>query len=391
MSPDTDIESRLVGDIYDAALEPRLWNSVVERIAHLTGADKANVVAFDRLNPDYFLFHSHGTTQDDLERYQIGGFAALDMEFAGEWLRHDGGLGQAVANHRHFGDIDAFKRAAGSLYHDFFAPTGILYQCGGLLEKTEFRWSVVGVHRGPDGAPFEESAIATVSRLMPHLRRALQIHRQLASAPPSDTRLHRVLDSLTVGVLLLDDDHRVRYANARAESLLRQHDGLQVGSHHELRARSPARQAELQALLQGAVLTSQRNVSGAAGGVLACPDSQGEGMVMLTVAPLSHLSGYEEFGSNDIGAAIFLSDPYARHRLATGLLKRAYDLTDRESAICEAFVNSASLEAVADSCGLSLNSVRTYMKDIYAKTGERSQAELMRFLMGLTVDFQHIR
>ncbi|HEX4869683.1 MAG TPA: hypothetical protein VFV15_03025, partial [Moraxellaceae bacterium] len=109
MSPDTEAESRLVGDIYDAALEPRLWGDVAARIAQLTRADKATVLAFDRLNPDYFLFHSHGTTRDHLERYQTGGFAGLDMEFAGQWLQAD----RAVANHHHFGGIDRFKEAAG--------------------------------------------------------------------------------------------------------------------------------------------------------------------------------------------------------------------------------------------------------------------------------------
>ncbi|HEX4870451.1 MAG TPA: PAS domain-containing protein, partial [Moraxellaceae bacterium] len=253
------------------------------------------------------------------------------------------------------------------------------------------RWSMVGVHRGPAGTPFEPDAVATVSRLMPHLRRALQIHRQLAGATTRPLHLHSVLDGLTVGVLLLDADGRVRYANNHAEALLRQHDGLQVGPRHDLRAGSPARQAELQALLREAIRTSRRDTATAGGGVVACPDASGDGLLMLTVAPLSQLAGYQELDSEGIAAAVFLSDPHARHQLALGLLKRAYDLTDREGAICEAFVNSASLEAVAATCGLSLNSVRTYMKDIYAKTGERSQAELMRLLMGLTVDFQHLR
>lgn len=391
MSQDTEAESRLIGDIYDAALEPHLWGPVVERIAHLTRADKANVLAFDRLNPDYFLYHSYGTSRDDRERYQGGGFAALDMAFAGEWLQQDGTPGGAVANHRHFDGIENYKRAAGALYDDFFAPLGILYQCGGLLEKTEFRWAAVEVHRGPDGLPFEDDAIATVSRLIPHLRRALQIHRQLASASPDHAHLYQLLDGLTVGVLLLDSGGRVRYANGLAETLLRQHNGLQVGPRHDLRAGTPARQAELLGLLQGAIRTSQRAATEPGGGVLACPDGEGAGMLMLTVAPLSQLGGYQALGGDGIAAALFLSDPHARHRLALGLLKRAYALTDREGSICEAFVNCASLEAVAASCGLSLNSVRTYMKDIYAKTGERSQAELMRLLMGLTVDFQHIR
>jgi len=33
----------------------------------------------------------------------------------------------------------------------------------------------------------------------------------------------------------------------------------------------------------------------------------------------------------------------------------------------------------------------TFLKSIYEKTGQHSQAALMRRLMGLALDFQHIR
>ena len=45
----------------------------------------------------------------------------------------------------------------------------------------------------------------------------------------------------------------------------------------------------------------------------------------------------------------------------------------------------------AEHSGLSTESVRTYLKAIYEKTGQHSQAELIRLLMGLRVDFEHIR
>lgn len=392
MSLIPEAESRLIGDIYDASLDPARWPTVIQRFAEITRSSKANVLAFDRLNPDYFLFHAHGTTPDDLARYQEGGFASLDMDFAGKWLQQHGGLGKATANHLYDGGLDAYIRDAGPLFSDFFSKVGIHYQIGGLLEKSEFRWSVLGIHRGRDGQPFEDETIALVTRLMPHLRRALQIHRQLISASQRNARLYRLLDGLTTGILLIDGGSRIRYANGQAERLLKAHDGLSVGPRHELRAKYPAEQAELQSLLQGAIRISHREpTSGAAGGVLACHDSNGAGLLMLTVAPLSEMAGYEELASDGIGAAIFLTDPGARHRLSQELLKRSFGLTDREAEVCEAFLNSPTLEGVATRCHLSLNSVRTYMKEIYAKTGRRSQSELMHLLMGLRLDFEHIR
>lgn len=58
-----EAELRLIGDIYDAALDPGLWPAVIRGIAAFAGAEKANILAFDKLNPDYFLFHSHGICQ----------------------------------------------------------------------------------------------------------------------------------------------------------------------------------------------------------------------------------------------------------------------------------------------------------------------------------------
>lgn len=204
--------------------------------------------------------------------------------------------------------------------------------------------------------------------------------------------LYRLLDGLAMGVLMVDAATRIRYANSQAERLLLQHDGLGVSARQELRASDATQQAELQSLLGGAFLAGQREPSACgAGGVLACHDASGGGLLMLTVAPLSEMAGYEELASDGIAAAVFLTDPRARHRLSQALLKRSFGLTDREAELCEAFLNSPTLEGVATACHLSLSSVRTYMKEIYAKTGRRSQAELMHLLMGLRLDFEHIR
>lgn len=384
-------EVRLIGDIYDAALEPALWHSVIQQLADLAQAEQANVLAFDQLNPDYFLFHSHGTRPEDLERYQAGGFAALDMEFAGRWMLSEGGVGAIVANHKYPGGLDNYIREAGTLFSEFFSTIDIHYQCGGLLEKTGYRWSSLGLHRSKRGAPFEEPVLATLNRLMPHLRRALQIHRQLTTVSRENAQLYRILDGLVAGVLLLDEQRRIRYANPRAEQLLKG-SSLHVTAHHGLQGRDMAWSAALQQMLQGAVRVSQRQ-GGApvSGGVLACPGDSGAVSLMLTVTPLSELAGYEELRSDDIAAAVFITDPHARHRLSRRLLRESYSLSERECDICEAFLNCASLEGVAEACGLSLASVRTYLKAVYEKTGQHSQAELMRLLMGLRLDFEHIR
>lgn len=389
MHLDPEQEHQLIGDIYDAALQPANWSSIIRRIAELTAADQATLIAYDRLNPEYFLFHAHGVKPGQLELYQEGGFAALDQEFSYSWVNEPGRI---VANHKEFPSIEEFKRRAGALYTDFFAQVGVLYQAGAVLEKAEFRWSALGFHRGEQGRPFEDEILASLQRLVPHLRRSLQIHRQISHLNQTSTRLYRLLDLFSTGVLLLDGSCRVRYANPRAEAVLRAGDTLRVTSGHQIVACRSAQNAEFQRAIDAASRTSRReNLNSESGGVIGLSRNGERAPLMVTVTPLSAVGGYEELAHDGITTALFLSDADAPHLLSRRLLKQLYQFSEREIDVCQAFVNQASLDGVATQCGITVNSVRTYMKSLYDKTGQHSQAELLRLLMGLTLDFEHVR
>ena len=86
-----------------------------------------------------------------------------------------------------------------------------------------------------------------------------------------------------------------------------------------------------------------------------------------------------------------MTDPDQGYHLSDHLLQDNYQLSPREVTICQLFVNNPNINTIAEHSGLSTESVRTYLKAIYEKTGQHSQAELIRLLMGLRVDFEHIR
>jgi len=384
-----EFEHQLIGDIYDAAIQPTLWPAVVQKLTQLARADKGNLLAYDSLNSGYFLFHSHGVTPDQLQLYQDGGFAALDQAFTCRWAD---GLGIATANHLCFASMDEFQNEAGRLYTDFFSRVGIHYQAGALLERTEFRWSVLGLHRSAHAAPFEADILASISRLTPHLRRALQIHRQLTYMNETTTRIYKLLDHLTIGVFLLDASGRVRYANARAESAVRAGSTLRVTSQHHIMANHPQHNIELdQAIAEASRASRRENRSSKAGGVIGLRCSNGGPPLMITVTPLSGVTGYEELTHDGITTAIFTSAPGSDHMLPRELLRKSFDLSEREIDLCQAFLNHPTIEGAATQCGVTESTTRTYIKSVYEKTGQHSQAALMRLLMGLTLDFEHIR
>ncbi|MES2918818.1 MAG: PAS domain-containing protein [Pseudomonadota bacterium] len=387
-----EAESLLIGDIYDAALEPSIWPRVLANLTALSESNSAIITALDQLNPDYTLVFTHNIPEEPLRVYREAGLDALEMEFhGGPMIR--AGMGSTVLSTEMYGTQADYIREGGDFYRRCLKPSNIHYLAATLLDHGNFRWGALGIHRPEHWAPFTRDEAALLGRLSPHIRRSLQIHRQLSAVEQQNATLYRMLEGLNVGVLLLNQHGQVCHANPQAEQLLRQHsDTLRVTLREGLRASRPDQNMLLQRLIRAAIDTGRRTAGpDGNGGVIGLQQATRGHPLMLTIAPLSELAGYRELTSDSIAAAIFLTDPDARHLLSRKLLKSAYALTERECDICESFVNTATLETTASACGISLTSLRTYMKSIYAKTGHHSQAELMRLLMGLKMEFEHIR
>lgn len=385
-----EAEYKLIGDIYDAALDARLWPRVLTAIADLVGARTSVIVASDMLNPAYNLMLPHERlSPESMEEYRTGGWDVIDMQVTGAAMLQ-AGLGVATCAHSSFGSVEAWKARVGG-YYDYLDKWGLASQAGALLDHGDFRWSVLGLHRPMADGLFQDNSIQVINRLSPHLRRALHIHRQLSYLHRENAALYTMLENLSTGVLLLDTNGRLSFANSRAEALLRQQQVLHVTRTDGLQARHAEQNSRLQALIQGAIATSQRDCEGNSGGVIGLGSRETADLLMLTITPLSALESWQDLRSDNVAAAVFLSHPHERHQLAHRLLQESYGLTPRETEVCQAFVNTPVLEALAPQLGLTLHSLRSLFRAIYEKTGQHSQAELMRLLMGLRVNFEHIR
>lgn len=380
-------EFDLIGDIYDAVLEPARWPRVMQAIARVGDADKAVFVATDLLNPRYNLALNHGYTEENVREYRESGYDRLELEFSSQWMGKLP-LGEPTSSTHTWGGAEGF-RAAGGAYVEFLNRCGVYHQAPIQYERSEYRFAGLGLNNGLE-RPFTDETLGFLSRISPHIRRAMQLHRQLTETREDNARLYAMLDLLITGTVLLDIQGRIAYANAAAEKLLRQHDGLQV-CQDGLKARLPEQQPHLQRLIRGAIETSQRDCQGDTGGVIGLQGRQRATPLMLTVMPLSQLEGYQDLGSSNIAAVVFLSDPQTGHQLSQRLLNENFGLTPREIDVCQHFVNTPELEALAPRLDLTYNSVRSLFKTIYEKTGQHSQAGLMRLLMGLRMNFEHIR
>lgn len=381
-------EYQLVADIYDAALDGSRWPLVMRSIAELCEARSTIITGMDMLNPGYNILTPHNLSEACLSEYREAGWDELDMRLTGAAFHQFGGVGKAATLDDLFGSYQSWKDLVGD-YYLYCRKWNMSAQVGVMLDLDDYRWCCLGVHRTEEEGHFGKDTVAFLDRMGLHLRRGLQIHRQLSLARQHNAALYALLQKMSVGVILLNTATQVVFANAAAELVLRQSNFLQV-TRTGVKCSDPAHNARLQLLIRGAVETSLRDCQGDTGGVMGITHSSRPLPLILSILPLSAIDSWQDLRSDNVAAAVFVTDPDHGRRISETLLRENYKLSPREIEICQCFVNNPVLETLAPEVRLTRESLRTVLKGIYEKTGQHSQSELMRLLMGLSLEFQHI-
>ena len=380
---------QMIGQIYDAALKPELWNTVLQNVAAYTQCQSAIFTAIDQLSPAYNFTFSHNIPEQALQAYQEERIQIIDMRLHAPLLMRAGIGEPSIALWKHYvnmPDTDEYV-----FYQRCVKPSGLGSANGILLENGKFRWAVFAVHRGLNEPDFDQQDLAKMRCLSEHLRRALQIHRQITLLKQEKQQAYNVLDCLKVGVLILDHDSRVIFSNQKAKTVLEKSSALTIDAFDCLQTANHQQQAQLNTYILGALFRSTTvQQSLPVGGILGLSDADGGLALMLSIVPLSKLAYVAQNSADEQKVAIFLTEPKHQHQLATAYLKQMYKLSKRELELCEWFVNGLELKEIAQQCGITYESTRTYFKYMFEKTGCTSQNELMQLLMGVTVDFEHI-
>ncbi|RKG32830.1 helix-turn-helix transcriptional regulator [Acinetobacter tianfuensis] len=389
----SELESKLIGMIYDAALDRAQWPDVLEEVVRYTGSKTAIFVFLDQLNPEHDFIYSHQIPDVSMAAYQEECIKIIDMRLHAP-LWQQAGVGGVV--HMNLSDY-ALKPPDSDefiFYDRCLKPTGVFYISAVLLDTGQYRWGVLGLHRA--SCKYEQRELDILRRIGTHLRRALQIYRQLSLVQQHNQDLYRLLDCLKLGVMLIDQDSRLIYTNQSAQNVIEKSKLIKIDQSNRIKI-SKEHQIKLNQYIQSALFFDQaksnlnQTDSSSVGGVMALIDQTSEQKLMLSIVPCAKILQQNKMGEPaSQRVVIFMTETNQYSELATVFLKNSYMLSSREIQVCELFVNGLNLEEIAEQKGLALSSVRTYLKQIYAKTKCNSQADLMKLLMSATINFEHI-
>jgi DNA-binding CsgD family transcriptional regulator len=263
-----------------------------------------------------------------------------------------------------------------SFYREWQEPQGICDVVASILEKSETSCAIIALPRHERLGPIVDSDRERMRLIVPHVRRAILIGKALELQVARAEAFSHAMDGLASAVYLLGPDCAFRHANRSGVSLIDRRDLLRI-SRGQLRLADLAADRELRAAVTAAAMGGDLAL-GFKGIAIPLVSNDGERYV-AHVLPLT--GGVRRHGSSpSSAAAIFVQKAALNLATVPELMAKLYGLTPGEIAVLFAIVEIGGIPSVADVMGLSRETVRSHLRNIFAKTAVKRQADLTKLV-----------
>ena len=261
------------------------------------------------------------------------------------------------------------------LYREWAKPQGILDALYCNLERTATGAAALSVRRQERDGLFGAEGKARFALIVPHVRCAISIGKVVEFHKANEAALSKTLDGLAAAVLLVAADGRLVYVNNKASAMLTEEDVLRA-PRGRVTAVDPRADRELRAAIAGAARgDSDLGVKGIAISLTA-GDRTSQVAHVLSLASGNRRGLLE----GRAAAALFVrpTTPSAPAPLET--IAKLYGLTAGEMRVLAAVAETSGIAAMAAALGVSEATVKSHLNKVFAKTGLRRQADLVKLL-----------
>lgn len=276
-------------------------------------------------------------------------------------------------------DVSEPRDFAGSEYYRDFARLADSFHLTRFTSRLNAELQVqIALNRSETGAPLNDLEFARFDSLTTHIVRALKVERHVTQMGATMDAAFEALDQTGRAVFLVDRTARVVRMNALAESISALSDGLTVRGG-KLMLQSSHGQRGLQKALARRLGEDVHNPA-TNPTVIAVERPSGTRPYMAEVTPFD----FEMYWSTGVAATalITISDPDLQPIQSLRDWGKALGLTRGEWRVAKTLASSRDEGEVAEMLGISLNTVKTHRKRIYAKLGINRRAELTAMLPG---------
>jgi len=364
MSAKKDWALDLIGKVYDAALDESKWQSFLEMFAKSVGGCSSMLRTANIQSNEASFVNNFGYDPAWREAFCNHYFELDYLTPACNQLE----IGEIYVSDQHM-SLSAQRKT--EFYNDYLLPQGKQHSMGTILYKESHNSLLFAVQRDKRANTFGEEEVELISLLVPHVTRAVQVHRRLSSLAIEKEWALGALDQLRMGVILTDSRGAPLFLNETAEKMQSSWQGVDI-SQGRLSLSGVAETSMLRKLIADAA-------QGVCGGDMRIPLSNGEFLHCMVMPVTDELVGRWDIPVASGCAAVFLSRPGAL-QLSPERLPVLYGLSPAEAKLASSLVALKNLEQTAIDSGIAISTARAQLRSIFDKTGARSQPELLMLM-----------
>ncbi len=361
----------LIGLIFDAVSDSSKWRNFLEALRLETGANRATFMIRDVLRDTFTAVSWVGSTEEDIAVYAR--YAADDPWNRLAVLQTEGVV---------LLDSDYCSRAeaeASLAFREFYLPRNCLHGFGGVIVNSLTTQSIISLIRGREHGPFGATECATLQYLMPYLRRAVLLHREMENLKRCNAAFTQHLDRYPHALCLLDSERRIVYRNRMADEVIHGARGLKIVAD-----RLVADPAMVWTVADSAFDTAMAAANqGTVGRVTLGgngPETETHRILFLPVRGTDELS----LGGYGPTIAAIILDLKTVPKANPLILRELYSLTRAEAEIAVRVGQGLAPAEIAAQLSISKETIKTHIRRIMAKTGTNQRGALVAIVLRST-------
>ncbi len=359
---------KLVSCFYQANLGVADWPETLASVADAVGGDACALVVHDFRSGRGQMLYAAGLDAAAVPAYAAA-FASGNV-----WLREGRHFQVAPAVIRGRDLVGATTVIDSDFYQKALKPLRLLDHLFVVLDRQGDRMQVLVVARAESKGAFEDEAVALLSLLAPDFQRAAQGGRALRQSEQIRRIAFGSLDTMPIGVALLNVEGGVVVANSLAQETISIGEGIYV-ANGGLAVEVAGRRLKMRDLVSQARATDRPE------GQRAVPISvmRHSGKRPLTLF-VTGIDARDELLDGAV-AVLYVGDPDRTVSFDYARIGKLYGLSKAESRVAALLASGYRLEQAAEMLGVAYETVRKHLKQIFSKTGTYRQAELVRMLV----------
>ncbi len=364
--------SALIGDIYDAALDPALWADVLGKTRAFIGGWAIALSWKDAVSKRGGSFFAEGGQDPYYHQLYFEKYIKLDPFTATQFVVE-------VEEPKSFLDVLPHAELIETrIYKEWAQPQGIVDALMCLIDKSATSVGFMVVFRHERDGFVDDDTRYRARLVIPHIRRATLVGKVIDLKKAEAASLADTLDGISAGMFLVEATGRIVHANAAGNLMLESMNVL-----HRQRERLVANDPQADQTLADTFATAGNGDAAIGIKGIAVPLVARDGeRYVAHVLPLTSGMRRQAGSSYAAAAAVFVQKAALHTPSPPEAIAKAYKLTPMELRVLLAIVEVGGVPEAAEALGIAETTVRTHLHRTYQKTGLKRQADLVKLVAG---------